>query len=162
MAIFLILCAAALSAALSGQPQIRGADLEQRVHHLINNERTNAKVAALEFDDRLSAVARAHSRDMARRRFFSHVNPDGEDPTARGKRAGYECRKVSGHSIREGLAENLYESSGSWRDDVARRSVSGWMKSAGHRRNILEKNYSRTGVGVATSGDMIFITQLFC
>ena len=163
MTVFLwLFYAAILSTQPLAQPHVRVADLERRVHRLINDERANAKTPALAFDERLSAVARAHARDMARRRFFSHVNPDGEDPTARGKRAGYECRIVSGHSIREGLAENLFESSGSWRDDVASRSVRGWMKSAGHRRNILEKNYGKTGVGVATSGDMIFITQLFC
>jgi len=136
--------------------------LEHHVHDLVNAERAKARLSTLKTDDKLSAIARAHSEDMARRHFFAHVNPSGEDPTARGHRAGYECRKILGDRIRVGLAENLYEASGTARDDLEHKSVAGWMNSPGHRANILEKNYSRTGVGVAMAGRDIYITQLFC
>jgi uncharacterized protein YkwD len=161
---FVLAVLAAASAAIAQKPASRDAGaLERRVHHAINEQRKDRKLPELELEDRLSAIARAHSEDMARRRFFSHVNPDGADPTARGKRAGYVCRKVFGNTIREGLAENLFEGS-PFRsaDDFARRSVSGWMNSPGHRRNVLEARYSRTGVGVAISGDGVYVTQLFC
>jgi uncharacterized protein YkwD len=37
------------------------------------------------------------------------------------------------------------------------------MASPGHRQNILDKNYSRTGIGVAIAPDgQVFITQVFC
>jgi uncharacterized protein YkwD len=136
--------------------------LERRVLDLVNVERAKAHLPALKPDDRLSAIARAHSRDMARRHFFGHVNPDGEDPTTRGRRAGYECRKSLGDRIRTGLAENLYEASGTARKDIEHASVAGWMKSPPHRANMLEKTYTSTGVGVAVEGDAVFITQLFC
>jgi len=87
---------------------------------------------------------------------------DGEDPTARGRRAGYECRTILGDRIRTGLAENLYEASGTGRRDIEHGSVIGWMKSPPHRANILEKTYTRTGVGVAVQGDAVYITQEFC
>ena len=138
------------------------SDIERRVFELVNAERTHAKLSELKPDDKLSAIARAHSSDMARRHFFDHVNPNGEDPTARGRRAGYECRKIFGNRIRVGLAENLYEAEGTAREDIEHTSVKGWMGSPGHRANILEKNYSRSGVGVAIAGDAIYITQLFC
>ena len=156
---------------------VRVADLERRVHDLINKERRERKLAPLADDDRLSRVARGHSQDMAKRQFFDHVNPEGLDPTARGRRAGYECRKVRGNIIREGLGENLYQGSlylririedgqrfYDWNsaEKIAKQSVDGWMNSPGHRRNILEARYSRTGVGVAVSGDTVYITQLFC
>jgi uncharacterized protein YkwD len=137
--------------------------LERRVHDLINAERAKTHARALSWDADLAAIARAHSADMAARRFFGHVNPDGDDPTARGRRAGYDCRKaLSSTEDRIGLAENLYEISGNAPVDIARRSVIGWMKSPGHRQNILEKNYTKTGIGVARAGDTIYITQLFC
>lgn len=136
--------------------------LERRIHDLVNAERQKARTGPLTWDSKLADIARTHSRDMARRHFFAHVNPDGEDPTARGRRAGYECRKILGNRIRVGLAENLYEASGTARDDIEHASVRGWMNSPGHRQNILEKNYTKTGVGVAVAGDSIFITQLFC
>ena len=142
---------------------VQPTTLERRVHDLINAERAKAHARALSWDADLAAIARAHSADMAARHFFSHVNPDGDNPTMRGRRAGYECRKaISSTEDRVGLAENLYEISGHAPVDIARQSVNGWMKSPGHRQNILEKGYTKTGVGVAESGNTIYITQLFC
>ena len=38
----------------------------------------------------LQRVARERARDMARRRYFSHTNPDGDGPNVLLKRAGYQ------------------------------------------------------------------------
>jgi len=161
-----------------GQPNIRIPDLEKRVHTLINKERTSRKVSALQFDEKLAKIARAHSQDMARRSFFNHVNPDGQDPTARGAAAGYVCRKVLGNLITEGIAENIYqgnlysrvrtrgtEKSYDWNspEKIATEGVTGWMNSTGHRRNILEKGYEKTGIGIAIAkDDKVYVTQVFC
>jgi uncharacterized protein YkwD len=49
--------------------------------------------------------------------------------------------------------------------EVCEWAVSGWMDSSGHRANILESRYYKTGVGVAFSdeGDFtyLYITQIF-
>jgi uncharacterized protein YkwD len=162
-----------------GQPTIRVPSLEHRVHDLINQVRVEHRLGALVFDDRLGAIARGHSRDMASRNFFGHTNPDGLDATARGKRAGLTCRKqISSHSFREGLGENLYQDnlytrvrtigttrSYDWNssEDIAANSVRAWMNSDGHRHNILESVYTQTGIGIAIGDDdKVFITQLFC
>jgi uncharacterized protein YkwD len=115
---------------------------------------------------------------MARRKFFDHVNPGGEGPTERGERAGYTCRKVEGRRVTEGLAENIYqgnlynsirirgdERTYDWNtsEELAQDSVKSWMNSPGHRRNILEKNYNRSGIGVSISEDSkVYVTQVFC
>jgi uncharacterized protein YkwD len=156
------LLAPVVAAILAAGFLVSRSDIEHRVHDLVNAERAKARLSTLKTDDKLSAIARAHSEDMARRHFFAHVNPSGEDPTARGRRAGYECRRILGDRIRVGLAENLYEASGTAREDIEHTSVAGWMNSPGHRANILEKNYSRSGGGVAVAGDAVYITQLFC
>ena len=144
-------------------PQIRTADVERVVHDRINDQRVARKLSALGADRLLSAIARAHSEDMAKRNFFGHKNPEGADPTARAKHAGYECHKEFGRIVRDGLAENLYEGSLlPTMNDIVRASVRDWMNSPEHRRNILEKRYDRSGVGVAISGNRIYITQLFC
>ena len=112
------------------------------------------------------------------RGFFDHINAQGEDPTARGRRAGYECRKaIDKTTFHIGLAENLSEiprfsrarttggrTTYDWNaaEDIARQAVDGWMKSPGHRRNILDGTYTESGVGVALSDNDIYITQLFC
>jgi len=162
----------------TAQPEIRIPTLERRIHDLVNKERTAKKLRALQFDDKLTSIARAHSADMAKRKFFSHVNPDGKDPTTRGELAGYSCKKDFGSFFTEGLAENLYQGNlyssvrtrgtvktYTWNtlEDLASQSVTGWMKSKGHRENILEKSYDRTGIGVAISkDDKVFVTQVFC
>ena len=68
--------------------EARVAELEQHVHRLINQQRTSNGSPALEWDDRLAAVARAHSHDMDERGVFDHRTPEGLDPTDRLHRAG--------------------------------------------------------------------------
>ena len=162
----------------TGAPEIRIPDLERRVHDLVNKERMKKKETALRFDDALARIARAHSADMAKRKFFSHVNPEKKNATDRGKAAGYICRKVYAGGYTEGLAENIYQSTlysriritGSERsydwyspEEIAEEAVDGWMHSEGHRKNILGKNYDRAGVGIAIgTDDKVFVTQVFC
>jgi uncharacterized protein YkwD len=172
-------CSVVLAAgATPAPPTIRVQQLERRIHDLINVRRTAAGLAPLRIDERLIRIARRHSEDMASRGFFDHINAQGEDPTARGKHAGYECRKaIDRLSFREGLAENLSDvprvsrittigtrKTYDWNtaEDVARLAVDGWMNSRGHRDNILGRTFSDSGVGVAISSKDIYITQLFC
>lgn len=161
-----------------GQPEIRIPDVERRVHELINKERAKNKQTALQFDEQLSRIARAHSADMAKRKFFSHVNPDKRNATERGKLAGYSCRKVYPGGYTDGLAENIFQGSlysriritGNVRtydwyspEEIAEETVDGWMHSDGHRRNVLDKNYDREGIGIAIGADdKVFVTQVFC
>jgi uncharacterized protein YkwD len=161
-----------------GEPEIRISELEKRIHDLINSERARNKADKLHFDKELSQIARAHSADMVKRKFFGHVNPDGNDASKRGRLAGYTCRKVYVGFFTEGLAENVYQGSlysririmGNRRsydwysaEEIARETVQGWMGSPGHRRNIVEKNYEKEGIGVAISSDhKVYVTEMFC
>jgi uncharacterized protein YkwD len=178
----LMLCLVVARAAATkrpGQPEIRISSLERRVHDLINKERLDHKLTALVFDERLSTIARGHSHDMAARDFFSHTNPEGQDATARGKLAGFTCRKqITRNTFSEGLGENLFqdnlysrfrirgnERSYDWNtpEEIGAHSLKGWMNSPPHRRNILEPTYGQTGVGIAVSeDDKVYLTQLFC
>jgi uncharacterized protein YkwD len=160
------------------QPQFHVPDLERRVHDLINKERKDKKADNLQFDRQLAEIARVHSADMAKRKFFDHKNPDGKDANARGKAAGYTCRKVYTGYFTDGLAENIYQGSlysriritGNKRsydwyslEEMAREIVEGWMDSPGHRRNVLEKTYEKEGIGIFISADdKVYVTQVFC
>jgi uncharacterized protein YkwD len=162
----------------AGKPDLQASDLEQRIHALVNRERVAKKVPRLQGDAKLSKIARAHSADMVRRKYFSHVDPDGGDPSDRGRRAGFECRRQSGRSVMRGLAENIYQNttyervtyrngvaSYDWStaEEIAASTVRGWMKSRGHRKNILRLGPTLTGVGVAISPDgKVLVTQVFC
>ncbi len=166
----LSLVLALLALVAPGQPTIRVDTLERRIHELVNAQRRQRNLAALRFDEQLATIARAHSADMARRNFFDHTNPDGLDPSARVKRAGFACR--------EGESENLFQSNlyrgltivngrtfYEWNtaEQIAKESVDGWMMSPGHRRNILERGRVVAGIGIAIAkDDKVYITELFC
>ena len=160
------------------QPKIDPYNLELRIYELINTERTRLKLRPLRLDNRLTDVARFHSRDMASRGFFDHITPEGKTPTDRGHAAHYTCKKVLGEFVAEGLAENIFQNNlysrvimkgkdvtFDWNsgEKIAQTTVGGWMASAGHRENILTKRYQRTGIGIAiASNDQVLVTQLFC
>ena len=161
-------CTAITSSA--GRSRIAIPELENKIVSLVNAERQARHLNPFVSDENLSRIARAHSEDMARRGFFDHVNPDGEAPRDRMRRAGYHCPKTSGENI---FQNNLYSRvtiSGNrktyeWNSlqQIAGSTVSGWMQSSGHRQNILHTAYRKTGVGAAIAADgQVYFTQLFC
>lgn len=149
------------------------SELEQEVHRRINTERTNNGLRPLSWDSKIVQIAREHSEDMIARNFYSHDNPDGEDPTDRGNRHGYDCTKDYGSYYTYGLAENIaitpiYSDvigcgSTTSLNSLAECIVDGWMTSTGHRENILTSTYTKTGIGIAYSeNDEAYSTQNFC
>jgi uncharacterized protein YkwD len=112
---------------------------EQRVADLVNQQRAINNLPALTLNTKLMAAARAHSQDMAEQGFFSHTGSNGSDVGDRISATGYDWTSY-GENIAAGYAtpENV---------------VDGWMKSDGHRENILSANVTELGVGyVAKSG----------
>jgi len=163
-----ILCA--VTAAGARQPPIAVSELEQRINALVNGERRARSLKPLDWDQDLSKNARAHSQDMANRGFFNHVNPEGETPRDRLRRAGYSCPKTTGENI---FQNNLYSrvtisgdrKSYDWNSlgQIAGSTVGGWMHSSGHRQNILNRAYRKTGIGAAIATDgQVYVTQVFC
>ena len=180
---------ALLSGCLPTPAPSRGAEpapaldgLDRQVHRSANRARASAGRGPLRWSDDLAAVARAHSRDMARRGYFDHVTPEGVTAHDRARAGGVTCRKaVGGGRVLVGVAENLYMStryarvrvrtvgerttrSPDWYPpgELARRTVAGWLGSPGHRRNLLDATSRSHGIGVATSGDRVLITQVLC
>ena len=153
-------------------------DLDRLVHDEANRARTRRSVQPVAWSDTLAAIARGHSRDMARRNYFAHVSPDGETTYDRGVAGGVECRK----RVTVGVSENLYRTTryervrgqrmgtavavtADWFTalEIARAAVDGWLDSPGHRRNLLDPTFDAEGVGVALGpGDLVYITQVFC
>lgn len=124
---------------------------EEEMFSLVNQERREAGLALLQWDDRLAAIARAHSRDMMENDFVAHVSPSTGDAPARLRRAALP-HSVVGENV--GLAES------------ARQAHKGFMASPGHRANVLNVKVSRGAIGVvlgkAENGPPpLYITQLF-
>lgn len=131
---------------------------EMAIHERVNEVRREHDVAPLSFDEEIAAVARAYSRDMAERDYFSHESPEGEGPGDRMEAFLPEhCRRIG-----ENLAK-VGRRPGDDREAVVERVVSGWMNSPGHRRNVLRESFDEQGIGVATTeDDHVLVTQNFC
>jgi len=128
--------------AITGDPR-----QEERVVTLVNREREEAGCKReVRMDDRLRDAARAHSRDMATRGFFSHTGSDGSSPEERMREAGY------GRPLSENLARG---------PDSAEDVVRAWMRSSEHRRNIVDCDARGIGVGLAVRNGTPYWTQVF-
>jgi uncharacterized protein YkwD len=125
---------------------------ERRAFDLVNAERRAHGESPLVWDAELMQMARQHSQNMARQNFFNHKGPDGQGLRERSRANG-----ISGFRA---LAENLAYNKGF--ADVASSAVSGWMHSDGHRDNILNAEFTRSGIGIARAADgRVYITQVF-
>ena len=156
--------------AQANKPEIRIPDLEQKIHEAINSQRKSNDRAPLAIDEELSKLARAHSEDMASRGYFKHVNPEGLTPMQRAEAAGYKVCQLMGENIYQNnlysrVIEEKKKTTYDWNsmDKIANTTIKGWMESEGHRMNILDKNYTSEGIGVAIAADdKVYITQVFC
>ena len=118
---------------------------------LANKDRLSQGLGGLEEDPTLSAVAQTKADDMAKRGYFSHISPDGNEPWYFLKAAGYTYSHAG-----ENLALNFNSSTAT--EDA-------WMQSPGHRANILKPVYTKAGVGIAyglkDGKPAIFVVEFF-
>jgi uncharacterized protein YkwD len=118
-------------------PQVRHATL-----CLINQQRRAHGLGKLHRRSSLKHAAQAHSDDMVRRGYFSHLTPRGLTVSTRIRHTAY----ASSHTrLRAG--ENIAWAQG-WLS-TPRSIVRTWMASAAHRANILSGVYRHVGVGTA-------------
>lgn len=108
---------------------------------LLNAERRARGLGRLSAEPALRRAAVRHSQDMVERGFFEHENPDGLGPHERIVRAGYELRST-GFSTGENLGTAQPGA------DTPAAIVQGWMRSRGHRRNILRPGFEEIGIGI--------------
>ena len=122
-------------------------DAEAEMLRLLNAERTSRGLAALELDPRLVPIARQHSEEMFRLKYFGHQSPVSGSPFDR-----IAAAKIGYSRAGENLA---YAQSVA----VAHR---GLMDSEGHRENMLRPEFTRVGIGVVSAGSYgRMFTQLF-
>ena len=119
-----------------------GADTEEAVACVINQERRSRGLAVLHADRALGRAGRRHADDMVRREYFSHVSPGGQTLARRLRAAGY----AAGRSWAAG--EVLAWGTGARSTPVA--VVASWMRSPGHRHVLLNPRYREIGAGVAS------------
>lgn len=131
----------------SASPTATGAAAyEEQVLTLVNNERAAAGCGPVKADIPLRDLARAFSKDMADRGYFSHNTPEGKTPWDRAEAAGISYL----------AAENIARG-----QQTPSAVMTAWMNSEGHRRNILNCSLTKLGVGVQTGSGGPWWTQEF-
>jgi uncharacterized protein YkwD len=105
----------------------------------LNEVRAAHGLIPLVLSKQLSKAAEEHSRDMVTKGYFAHESADGSSFSKRIKRV-YR----SGPKGYWSAGENLYWSSG-MPDPAA--GIAAWMKSPGHRANILNPAWREIGIG---------------
>lgn len=112
-------------------------DLEAEMLELINEERRKVGKQPLKADPEMREVARAHSKDMFARGYFSHYTPERTDPFDRMRSAGVKFL-TAGENLAFGKTLSLCHQ--------------GLMNSPGHRANILHAAFGRVGIGILDGG----------
>nr|WP_330404649.1 CAP domain-containing protein [Clostridioides difficile] len=121
---------------------------QKEVVDLVNIERAKAGLNPLTLDSSISNVATKKSQDMIDNNYFSHNSPTYGSPFDMLKKFGISY-KTAGENIAIG-------------QKTPKEVVNAWMNSEGHRKNIMNPNFSKIGVGVAQkSGGSIYWTQIF-
>jgi uncharacterized protein YkwD len=116
---------------------------ELAIVRVMNSVRANNGVGQLLVGRALSRAARSHSVDMARRGYFAH-GPFVQRLRSFGVRASY-------------IGENL--ASGS-QPLTAAAIVQMWLTSPPHRENLLDRGFTKIGVGTA-GGNTRLVTADF-
>lgn len=141
------------------QPATRGVpvnlpEVEAAIVNLTNDIRRRQGLTMLLEEGICRDAARGHSADMLNRNYFSHFDPQGLTVRER-LPADLAARK---------WGENIWTGRGNDPRQVrklAEKIMDGWLKSAGHRENILNPGYTHLGVGVMAKNQEINATQVF-
>ena len=109
---------------------------EKEVFNLINQQRNNNGINSLNIDEEVQRVAKIKAQDMVNNNYFSHESPTYGTPFNM-----LSNFKISYKTAGENIAANSSNSG----------AVTAWMNSSGHKANILNSNFTHTGIGVVSS-----------
>lgn len=109
---------------------------ETEVFNLINKQRTNNGLRALNINSEVQNVARIKAKDMVDNNYFAHESQIYGSPFNM-----LNSFRISYITAGENIAGNSSNSA----------TVTAWMNSPGHKANILNNNFNYTGIGIVSS-----------
>jgi len=120
---------------------------ESRILQLVNAERAKTGAKPLSSNGDCTKLARMKSQDMVDKNYFSHQSPTYGSP--------FDLLKSNNVSY-------MYAGENIAMNQSADAAFKAWMNSEGHKKNILNPNFTELGVGIAPKGNGSYIyTQLF-
>lgn len=118
----------------------------KRVVSLVNVERAKEGLGALSIDSAMEQAATVRAQEI--QTSFAHTRPNGTGYFTALTEAGVDYR-ASGENI-------------AWGQKTPEEVVHVWMNSPSHRANIMNRNFSRIGVGHLQNGNGVsYWVQLF-
>lgn len=122
------------------------SDLRNEMLQLVNADRGDHNFGSLVLDSNLNSLAQYRSNDMSTNDYFSHYDEEGL--TANDLRKNYTISQVVAENIAKDITLELAEY--------------GLMRSAIHRANILNDEWTKVGFGISEypGGGYIFV-QIF-
>ena len=162
--------------------------LEQTLIYFTNKARRHYRLKPFSKENKLQNAARLHSLEMASLNYFSHESPVSKNRklsdrlkntglslsnTIMGENIGFDYfLKIANvphykkyykgkwvyihHKTGEPIGYQTYQ-------EFASQMVIKWMKSPGHRKNILNRKFDRIGIGIAVGiineFHAIYVTQ---
>jgi uncharacterized protein YkwD len=141
-----VLAGTILLGAVQAQPASAAlTDNEKKLVSLINKARKNHSKGTLKVSAKLSELARKHSNAMANQ----------NDPVKHSTTNQLLTYMNKSNCVAR-IGENVGAAS------TALEMHQAFMKSPGHKENILESYWKKVGVGVRKSGGRLWTTELFC
>jgi uncharacterized protein YkwD len=155
-AVFRLLITLSFVPLAAAQDRADPARVDELVVQQTNDFRRSEGRPPLERDDGLGRIAREFVSFIARTGKYSH-EADGSTPSGRARRGGYDFCLIS-----ENLAYQ-YNSTGFTTRELAKKLVEGWKNSAGHRKNMLDRDALHTAVAVGRGekNGYYYAVQLF-
>ena len=118
-----------------------------RILQLANAERAKVGAKALKSNTDLNKLATMKSQDIVEKNYFSHQSPTYGSP--------FDMMKTYGISYMY-AGENLAI------DSDADKAHNAWMNSEGHRKNLLNPDFTEIGIGLYPKGNGSYAyTQMF-
>ena len=119
-----------------------------RVFNLINKHRKDNDLKPLNISNLLNKAAQEKSEHMIKNKYFKHISPDGVKWSDFIKNINYDY-DVAGENLATGFSS-------------ADSLVDAWMKSPGHRENILNSSVEEFGMAsVSSDNEPSKVTMFF-
>ena len=129
-------------------PYLRHVEEKRYMLSLVNAERKKAGLGAVTLGDNIAA--QLHAESALENCFSSHWGIDGLKPYMRYSLAGgyqsngenwsgldYCIKSSDGYSPNSGINQEIWD------------AMDGWMRSPGHRRNVLDPTHRKVSIGIA-------------
>ncbi len=152
-----------------GGSTYNAAEMEDALAERINDYRSSKGIDGLDQVDQLRMNARGYSKDMAKRNFYSHTDPEGRG--IRSRLLSLPMCDAGSENINQILIGKEFRNPDTGithyidtQQEAIDYAMESWAQSPGHRRNMLSRNRETSGVGVyiEESSGKVYATHHLC